>query len=146
MVSNSIFSSNFHSLVWHTLMIFFLNFIYFFSGCAGSLLLCRLFSSCGKQGATLQLRGVNFSLQWLLLLGSMGSMACKLQQLWHMGSVFAASRLQSTGSISCGAWAQSHVRSSWTRDQIWVPCTGRWILSPLSHQGSPNIDDSQQNQ
>ena len=35
------------------LILFFNNFIYFYlsiSGCAGSSLMCRLFSSCGEQG------------------------------------------------------------------------------------------------
>ena len=30
--------------------------------------------------------------------------------------------------------------SSWTRDQTHVSCIGRWILLPLSHQGSGKVE------
>ena len=46
-----------------------LFWLFFSFGCAGFFLLCRFFSSCGKQ-ATLELRCLGFSLQWLLLLWS----------------------------------------------------------------------------
>ena len=46
---------------------------------------CGLFSSCGEQGL-LSGYGTGFSLQWLLLLQSMGSRVLRLQQLQHMGS------------------------------------------------------------
>ena len=47
----------------------FLKCIYLFIfGCAASLLLCGLFSSCGEPGATLELQCTQASnLQWLLL-------------------------------------------------------------------------------
>ena len=51
------------------------------------------------------------SLQWLLLLWSMGSRARGLQQLWCMGLI-----------------APQHVASPQTKDQTNVPCIGRWIL------------------
>ena len=41
---------------------------FFFFGCAGSLLLCRLFSSCGEWGLLFGCEG--FSLQWLIFLQS----------------------------------------------------------------------------
>ena len=47
----------------------------FIFGCAGSLLLCGLFSRCGEWGL---LSSVGFSLWWLLLLHSMGSRASRL--------------------------------------------------------------------
>ena len=52
----------------------------FFCCCAGSLLLHGLFSSCSKQGLISDC-GVqaSVSLQWPLLLWSMGSRACSLQ-------------------------------------------------------------------
>ena len=69
----------------------FLKFLFIF-GCAGSLLLCGLFSHCGEQ-ATLQLWCVGFSL-WLLLL------------LWSM--VFRTHRLS-----SCGSWALEHTLNNY---------------------------------
>ena len=66
-------------------LILFILFSFFF-GFAGSLLLhglvyflCFIFSSCTKQELLLQLRCTGFSLQWLLLLQSTGSMVCGLQ-------------------------------------------------------------------
>ena len=32
-----------------------------------------------------------------------------------------------------------HVESSWTRDQTRVSYTGRQVILPVSHQGSPQI-------
>ena len=58
-----------------TLFRFFI--ILFIFGCAGSLLLHRLFSSFSKW-RLLSSCGMQFSLQWLLLLGSMGSRAHRL--------------------------------------------------------------------
>ena len=52
-----------------------------------------------------------FSLQWLLMLGSMGSKVPRLQWLWITGLV-----------------ALRHVGSSWTRGGTHVPSIGRWIL------------------
>ena len=60
------------------------NCIYLFSfGCAGSLLLCRLLSSCGKQGL---LSSCDAWGSHSLLLQSMGPRAHKLQYLQHVGS------------------------------------------------------------
>ena len=53
-----------------------------------------------------------FSLQWLLLLQSVGSRVHRLQSLGHTGLV-----------------ASQHMEYSWTRDQTCVPCTGSWILN-----------------
>jgi len=50
-------------------------------------------SSCGERG---------FSLRWLLLLESIVFRVLWLQKLQHMGSVVAAPRLWSTGSIVAG--------------------------------------------
>ena len=50
----------------------------FIFDCAGPLLLCGLFSSCGKWGL-LRSCSADFSSQWLLLLWSMGSRARGLQ-------------------------------------------------------------------
>ena len=105
----------------------------FIFGCAGSLLLCGLFSSCS-------LRAAHCS----------GLSCCGAQALW------------SSGFSSCDAWAQKlqlldsrtqaqqlctglvtpwHVGTSQPRDQSHVSCIGRWIFSflPLSHKGNPAI-------
>ena len=81
---------------------FFLIKKFFQFGSAGSLLMCKGF---------LQLWCPGFSLQWLLLLQSMGCRA-QAQQLRLMGLV-----------------APKPVESSWSRDQTRVPCPGRWILN-----------------
>ena len=74
-----------------------LNYIFIlFCGCVGSVWLQR----------------VGCSLQWLLLLQSMGFRALWLQQLGLMGLV-----------------ALGHRGSSQTRDRTRVPCIGRWILN-----------------
>ena len=82
--------------------------VYFFD-CAGSLLLSGLFSSCGERGL-LWLWCV-VSLQWLLLLQSMGSRALELQELWHMGSYLwlsgsrtQAQQLWHMAQLLCGTW------------------------------------------
>ena len=54
---------------------------YLFFGCAGSLLLCWLCSSCGEWGRLSKSQRMGFSLRWLLLLRSTGSRALGFQQL-----------------------------------------------------------------
>ena len=70
-------------------------------------------------GGRCWLQCTGFSLQWLLLLWStgyryMGFSGCnaQVQYLWHMDLI-----------------APWYVASSWTRDHICVPCTGRQILT-----------------
>ena len=77
------------------------------------------------------LRCAGFSLQWLLLLRSMGSRctgfsSCgmRAQYLWLMGSRAQAQQLWRTGLV-----AQWHVGSSRTRSPTHVPCIGRRILN-----------------
>ena len=82
-------------------LFFLILFIYYIFVCAGSSLLCKLFSSCSERG---------FSLQWLLLLRSTGLRA-EAQELWDSGLV--------------ALW---HVGSSQIRDRIHVSRTGRQIL------------------
>ena len=60
------------------------------------------------------LQCAGFSLQWLLLLGTVGSRAHRLQQLWDVGSVGVALGIQGTslavvahglrGSTTCGVF------------------------------------------
>ena len=66
-----------------------------------------------------------------LLLWSTGSRVCRLQLLWHVGSVVAAPGLQSTGLV-----ARWHVRSSQIRGS--KPLLLHWqVDSLLTHQESP---------
>ena len=67
------------------LSIYFLNIYLFIFGCAGSLLLHGLFSSCGGWGLHFIAASGLLSLQWLLLLPSIGSR--------HGASAAAAHRL-----------------------------------------------------
>ena len=73
-------------------------------------------------GGYSSLRCMGCSLQWLLLLWSMGSRTQGLQQLWSMGLI-----------------APHHVESSQTKDQTNVPCTGRWILIHRAIRGVPTL-------
>ena len=96
----------------------FLNFFFFFFYCAGSSLLSRLLSSCGKQDV---LSSCNtWAYCWDVFCCGSGVQA----------SVVVASRLQSTGSIpvvqrlSCPAACGIFPDKNQTR----VSCFGRWIL------------------
>ena len=85
--------------------IFFLNFhncIYFWL--CWVFVAVQAFLQLWQSAALLQLQCAGFSLQWLLLLGSTGSRALRLQQLQHMGSVVVAPRLQSTGLVAPWMW------------------------------------------
>ena len=86
-----------------------LLFIY---GCAESSLLRTSFLQLWRAGATLQFRGSGFSQWGLLLLKSLGSRLCWLQQLWHPSLV-----------------SPQQVESSQTRDPACVPCTGSGFLT-----------------
>ena len=66
--------------------IFKILFIYFWL-CWVFLAAQGLFSSCGEQGLLSSCCVRASGLQWLLLLQGMGSRACGLQKLQHMGSV-----------------------------------------------------------
>ena len=104
---------------WHSP---FLIIIYLFVfGCAGSLLLRGLFSSCGKEGL-LSSCGDWFS-------HCSGFSCCRAQSVGCAGSVVAAPRPSSTGSVAVahGLAAAWHVGSSWSRDQTHVSCIGRQI-------------------
>ena len=79
----------------------------FIFGCTGSSLLHTGFLQLWRLGAPLQLQGT-ILLCWLLVLWSAGSR----EQLWHTGSA-----------------APQYVKSSQSRTESCVPCTGRWILN-----------------
>ena len=106
---------------------FFFNIYLFIFGRVGSSLLRTGFLQLRRAGGYSSFRCTGFSLQWLLLLRSMGSRCMGFtscgkrdQQLWHRGLV-----------------APRHVGSSWTRDRTRVPCTGRWILNHCTTREAP---------
>ena len=80
---------------------FFLNtFVCLFLGCAGSPLLCGLFSSCGEQGLlSVVACRLLIAVASLVLLQNMGFRARQPQLLRHVGSVFADRGLSSSGSV-----------------------------------------------
>ena len=82
-------------------LFFFFNFFIF--GCAGSLLLRRLFSSCSEWGCS-SLRCTGFLLQWLLLLQSTGSRAPSFssRSTWAQQLHWALEHRLS----SCDQWAE----------------------------------------
>ena len=123
--------------------LFILNkFIYLFIfGCIGSLLLCMGFSLVAVSRGYSSLQCTGFSLQWLLLLRSMGSRhtgfsSCGTwaQQLWLVGSRAQAQYLRRMGLA-----ASLHVGSSWTRARTHVPCIGRWILNHCATREVPYV-------
>ena len=109
-------SSDVHSFHYIMLCGFF-----FFFGCAGSLLLQGLFSSCGKQGLlpSCSVWASHYS----------GFSCCRVQSLGQRASVVVVRELESTGSLwRKGLVAPGHMGSSQTRDRIRVSCIGRQLL------------------
>ena len=123
-IFEKLMASNFQNFTIKNIILF----IYF--GCAGSPLLCRLFSRCGEWGL-LSTWGVQAS-------HCGGFSSCGALALWDVGfSVCGmwAPRLQSPGSRaqvpqlwSIGLVALQHVGSSQTRDQTLISCMIRQIL------------------
>ena len=117
-----------------TSFFFFLNkfiyFIYLFLAALGLRCCARAFSSCGEQGLLLP-QCTGFSLQWLLLLQSMGSR--------RAGSVVVALGLQSTGSVVVVHGLSCSAACGILPDQGSNPCPLHWQADsqPLCHQGSP---------
>ena len=92
----------------------------FIFGCAGSLLLCGLFSRCVEQGLLSSCSALTsccdgFSRYRACALGHVGFSGCGMcaQWLWRRGLA-----------------APWHVGSSWIRDRTCVPCFGRQIFYP----------------
>ena len=102
----------------------------FIFGCAVSLLLHGLFSSCRNQGL-LFAAGHRLLMWWLRLSRSTGSRVWGLQELRLVGSVVVGPGLQSTGSaavVHTGLVAPWWVESSHLRDGTHISCTGGGIL------------------
>ena len=92
----------------------------------------------GSRGYSL-LQCVGFSLQWLLLLQSMGAGARGLQGLRYMGSGVAAPGLQSTGLVTVAHGCRCSMACGLFPDQGLNPCLPHWQADALSlsHKGSP---------
>ena len=71
------------------LLLFYFTYLFIY-GCAGSLLLHQLLSSCSEQGPLSSCEYMGFSLQRHLLLWSSGTRVSRLQYLLHVGSVVVA--------------------------------------------------------
>ena len=122
---------------------FFLKLFFSFAfGCAGSLLLRGLFSSCSE-------RGLLFIALCRLLIGS-GFFCCRAQAPRHRASVVAACGLRSYSSRA----PERRLNSCGTRAELpcsmWDPpgsginfeppaLVGRFFT--LSHQGSPKVTE-----
>ena len=117
----------------HLLCSLFYCFIF---GYAGSSQLCGLPSSLGEQGL------LSSCGMWAAHCGGFsccGSRMFGLQQLWHVGPVFVAPGLQSTGSIvvahglscsvACGIFTDQGLNPHLLHSQV--------DSLPLSHQGGP---------
>ena len=106
------------------------NYLFIF-GCAGSFLLCGLFSSFSKKR----------------ILSSCSAQAshwdgfshCRAQSLGGMGSVVVAARLYSTDSVVIVLRLRCSVSCGIFPDQGLNPCLLLWQVNSLllSHQGSP---------
>ena len=90
---------------------------FFFFGCAGSVAVPRLFSSCGEWELPVVLR---LLIVVASLVAEQGSREFSLQQLQ-----LPSSRAQSQSIV-----APQHVGSSGTSDRTHVSCFGRRILKP----------------
>ena len=118
-------------------LIFKNNFIYiFFWLCWVIFALCRLFSSCSKQGL-LSGCGARASHCGCLLLRSTSSRMCRLPQLWHVDSVVAVCGLWSTGSLvvehGLSCFAACGIVSDWGSNLYLLH---QQDSLPLSHKGS----------
>ena len=91
------------------------------------------FSLVAVSGGYSSLWCTDFSLQWLVLLWSMGSRVRRLQQLQLWGTTAQVQQLRHTGFV-----AQQHMGSS---RQGLNPCLLHWQEDslPPSHQGSPLV-------
>ena len=96
--------------------------------------------------AVLLLPSSGSSVLCLFLLQSTGSRVHRLHQLWLVGAVAAAPRLESTGSIVIVHRLSSSTTHGIFPDQESNPCLlhGQADSSPLSHQGNPTLSFSLQ--
>ena len=107
------------------------SFLIFFFLAALCLRCCtRAFSSCSKWGLLFVVVRSLF-IAVASLVAEHGLQACGLQQLWHVGSVVVARRLQRAGSVVVAHGLSCSVACgiSQTRARTRVPCVGRRILN-----------------
>ena len=109
--------------------------IFFILGCAGSLLLRELFSSCGSW-ELLSSRGA-WASHW-------SDFSCWAQALGHGGSVIVVPWLQSTGSVVVAHGLICSETRGVFLDQKLNLCLLHWQVGslPLSHQASPESETS----
>ena len=104
---------------------FFFVCLFFIFGCTGSFFAeLGIFLQLQQVGTTLQLRCSGFSLQRLHLSQSTGSRACRLQQLWLLGS-----RSQASVVVARGLRCLSECGIFLEQGSTHVPCIARWILN-----------------
>ena len=109
--------------------------IFFIWGCAGSLFLCELFSSCGTW-ELLSSCGA-WASQW-------GDFSCWARALGHGGSVVVVPWIQSTGSVVAAHGLNYSETRGVFLDQELNLCLLHWQVGslPLSHQASPESETS----
>ena len=113
---------------FHELYFFIICLLIYFWICWVFIAVQGLFLLGVSGGCSLRCTG--FSLKWLLLLWSIGSRCTAFSSCKRGPSCCSLWALECGLSI-CGTGGLvtlRHVESSWTRDQICVPCFGRWIL------------------
>ena len=116
--------------VWFWIKGIFKKIIHLLFDSARSLLLPRLFSSCGEQGLLCSCGvrssycgGFSFYRAWALMCTRASLVAHVDAVLW-----FSGSRAQAPWLWCMGLVAPWHVGSSWIRDPTHVSCSGRWSL------------------
>ena len=118
------------------------KFIYFYLFLAALGLCCCTwaFSSCGERGL-LFCAVCRLLIAVASLVAEHRLQACRLQQLWHVGSRVQAQQLWHWGLV-----APRHVGSSRTRARTRVPCIGRRILNHCATREAPlNVNFKTQN-
>ena len=111
---------------------------FFIFGCAGSLSLCVLFSHCDDLGLPSRC-GPQASHCGGSSCCGVRTLGCTGFQLWCVGSVVAAPRLQSVGSIVVVCGLRCFSACGIFPDQGLNPCLlhGQADSLPLSHRGIP---------
>ena len=105
----------FKKIILPLTFLFLWSYLYF--GCAGSSLLCKLFSSCGKQRLLSVLSAWASHGSGLYCCGA-GARGCVGFSHWSVGSVAVAQGLSCF--VACGTFPD--------RNQTQVSCIGRQIL------------------
>lgn len=131
--SHSSRANAYKQLIWFVVLFFKILFIYLFLGCDGASSLIRLSLVSAGVRATLSLWCVGFSLEWLLLLWSVGCRA-------HPASAVAALGSEGPGSVVAahGLKLAPYAGSSQIRDRTCASFIGTWILYYWATRKAPN--------